>query len=70
MGELDRVNAKESSKVNAPARKHNTPRGAALPGERTTARAAVFTGMCINTPCQKKKREMARAGFELATLRL
>ena len=53
--------------VNAPTRKHNTPRGAALPGERTTARTAVFTGMCINLPCQKNTREVNRVGSELAT---
>ena len=57
-------------KVNAPTRKHNTPRGAALPGERTTARTAVFTGMCMDLLCQKKKREVTRAGSELATLSL
>ena len=51
-------------------RKHNTARNAALPGERTTVRTAVLTGMCINLPCQKKKREVTRAGFELANLRL
>ena len=39
--------------------KHNTPRGLALPGERTAARTAVFTGMCINLPCQKKKTRRA-----------
>ena len=48
-------------KVNAPTREHNTPRGAALPGERTAARLAVFTGMYTNLPCQEKKREVARA---------
>ena len=44
----------------APTHKHNTPRGAALSGERTTARTAVFNGMCIDLPRQKKKREMTR----------
>ena len=34
--------------------------GLAGPGERTTARTAVFTGMSINLPCQKKKREVTR----------
>ena len=29
--------------MNAPTRRHNTTRGAALPGERTAARTAVFT---------------------------
>ena len=59
-----------NSLENALTRKHNTPRGAALPGERTTAWTAfhVFTGMCINIPCHKNKREVARARFELATL--
>ena len=57
-------------RVNAPARKHNTPRGVALPGVRTIAPTAEFTGMCISLLCQMKKREAVRAGFELATLRL
>ena len=57
-------------KVNARTRKHNTARGATLLGERTTAQTAVFTGMRIYLPCQKEKREVTRAGFELATLRL
>ena len=54
-------NGEGCKKVHAP----NTPRGAALPRERTTARTAEFTGMCIDLPCQKKKREVTRAGFEL-----
>ena len=49
---------------------HNTSRRATVPGERTTARTAVFTGMCIDLPCPKKKRKVTWAGFELATLRL
>ena len=43
-----------TAKVNGPTRKHDTPKGAALLGERTTARTAAFTDMCINLPCQKK----------------
>ena len=51
---------KQQKKVSAPSRKHSTPRGAALLGERKTTRTAVFTGMSIYVPYQKRKREVAR----------
>ena len=51
-----------------PQAKH--ARRSSLLGKRTDPRMVVFTGMCINLPCQKKKREVTRAAFEFATLRV
>ena len=45
---------------------NNNPRGAALPGERTTARTAVFTGMCINLLCQYSADIYESVGFGCA----
>ena len=37
------------------------------PGKRTNARTVVFTGMCLNLPSQKKKREVSLHAFSQYT---
>ena len=57
------VSSHLKKKVSTPTRKHNIPERCGLTG-------CVHRHVYKSLPCQKKKREVTRAGFELVTLRL